>query len=332
MDVGVHEDCAAHDPGPSHPDVPERLRILREALAERADTTMHPVEPASREAVEFVHDPAYLDELEAFCADGGGAWDPDTIATPETWPASFASAGIAQWVAQTAAPDRPGSATPFGLSRPPGHHARYDDAMGFCFFNNVAVGADTALRRTDADRVAIVDWDVHHANGTQEFVQRRANTALVSMHERGIYPGTGLETDHDRIVNVPLPSDLDDETYLGVFQATVAPSIRAFDPDLLLVSCGFDAHHRDVLASQQLTPAGYGALTGAVQEVAATVDAGVGFVLEGGYALEVLEACITAVADACAGDVPPIEPRRDERVRSVLQQVGEHALVRAGQN
>lgn len=332
MRVGINEACFRHDPGRAHPDRRGRLEILRDALAERPSVELVEPAAASRAEVERVHDPDYLDRLLAFIDGGGGAWDPDTVASAATWEAALGAAGLATWASHRALETVPGAATPFALARPPGHHAMYDDAMGFCFVNNVAVGAASLLAETSAERVGILDWDVHHANGTEQFVIETPGTALVSVHERGLYPGTGTfrgET-HERALNVPLPTDLGDGAYLHVFEATAVAAMRRFDPDVVLVSCGFDAVASDVLASQQLTPDGYGLLTDAVCRLGRELDCGVGFVLEGGYAIDALAPCAAALADAVAGDVPArpaYEPETE--LEDVVDRARAHPLIDA---
>lgn len=330
MHVGLNGACRAHDPGQAHPDRPHRLDVIETAVADHDAVTWASPFAARRSAVEQIHDTAYVDELEAFCADGGGPWDPDTVASRDTWRASLAAAGVAQWVAERALTAAPGSGSPFGLTRPPGHHAMYDTAMGFCFFNNVALAAETLRRDHGVDRVGIVDWDVHHANGTEEYVIDREGVALVSLHQRGLYPGTGslLGEGHDRVLNVPLPSDLDDGGYLRAFEAAVEPAMRGFDPAVVLVSCGFDAHQADVLATQRLSTDGYALLADAVRRLAEAVDAGVGLVLEGGYQLDVLGDCARAVVDGFAGEVPD-RPSSGAAplLEDTLAHAGEHPLV-----
>lgn len=330
MLVGMNEVCKRHNPGRVHPDQPGRLTVIERALAECDHTAWSEPNPARRDDIERVHDVRYLDELHAFCTGGGGPWDPDTVASEETWSASLASAGLAIWAARRATKTPPGAETPFALCRPPGHHARADDAMGFCFFNNVAIAAASLLDEGMVERIGIIDWDAHHANGTQQYVQRQPSTALVSLHQRGLYPGTGrLEsTDVERILNVPLPSDLGDAEYLHAFEQTVAPAMRAYGPDVLLVSCGFDIHRKDLLASQEVTCDGFGLLADGVKRLARELDVGVGFVLEGGYAMDVLGECATAIADAFAGHVPERPAyHADRRLEEVLEQTGAHPLI-----
>ena len=330
MQIGLHEVCRLHDPGRAHPDTAARLDAIERALEQHPSVEWAAPFAARRPAVETVHDPDYLDELKAFCEAGGGPWDPDTVASSHSWRAALASAGVAQWVAEVAMDTKPGQESPFGLCRPPGHHAMYDTAMGFCFFNNVAIAAETLLRDHSARRVGIIDWDVHHANGTEAYIIERENVALVSLHQRGLYPGTGTlhSEQHDRVLNVPLPNDLDDAAYLTAFDETVVPAMRSFDPEVILVSCGFDAHVRDVLASQRLSTDGFGLLADATRTLATDLHAGVGFVLEGGYALDVIGNCARAVVDAFSGQAPTRpDSSENDRLRRSLDQLATHALL-----
>ncbi len=333
MRVGTNEACYRHDPGRAHPDRIGRLEVLRDALSAHHDVRLVEPGPATRAEVERVHDPAYIDDLLAFIDAGGGAWDPDTVASADTWEAALGAAGLATWAANVGRETAPGADTPFALTRPPGHHAMYDDAMGFCFVNNVAVGAASVLEETPAERVGIIDWDVHHANGTESFVIHRPGTALVSLHQAGLYPGTGTfhGESHDRAMNVPLPSDLGDAGYLYAFEETAMAAMRRFDPDLVLVSCGFDAIRTDVLASQELTTDGYNLLADAVARLGRELGCGVGFVLEGGYAVDALGPSATAIADAFAGDVadrPDLDP--DDALVDVVQRARAHPLLGQG--
>ena len=199
MRFGYSEACLDHDTGDRHPENPDRLRAIKEGLKRKHGVEYVEADPASRAAIDAVHESGYVDEIVDFCESGGGNWDPDTVASDGTWDAARAAAGQAQWAAEEALAGTPGRDTPFALGRPPGHHAVYDDAMGFCFVNNVAVAAQSALDDGGADRVAIFDWDVHHGNGTQDIFSDRGDVLYASIHEDGLYPGTGDETETDRV-------------------------------------------------------------------------------------------------------------------------------------
>ena len=310
MRFGYREICLEHDTGERHPESPDRLRAIREGLKRRHGVEyVHP-ESADPEAVEAVHDDDYVAEVEEFCADGGGSWDLDTVACPETWEAALASAGIAQWAAREALSGADGRETPFALGRPPGHHAVADDAMGFCFFNNAAVAAQTALDAGEADRVAVFDWDVHHGNGTQDLFYDRSDVFYASVHEKGLYPGTGEieatgEGDGEgATLNVPFSAGCGDAEYLLAVEEAFAPLLARFDPDLLLVSAGFDAHRHDPISRMRLSTEGYALLTDRLRAAAERTGAPLAFVLEGGYGLDTLAEGVATVHETFDGRRP----------------------------
>jgi len=327
MNFGYREVCLDHDTGERHPESPDRLRAVRRALAECHSVAYVDADDADIALVRDVHDEAYIEELSAYCDDGGGHWDADTVAVEATWDAALAAAGAAVWAAETADPSVRGRETPFALGRPPGHHAVYDDAMGFCFINNAGVAAQAALER-GADSVAIFDWDVHHGNGTQDIFYDRGDVCYISTHERDIFPGTGAVGQAGTgdgagtTLNVPLRAGCDDADYAVVFEELVRPTLTGFDPDLLLVSAGFDAHERDPISRMDVSTEGFGWLADGVRTVADAVDAPLAFVLEGGYSLDSLADSAVAVNSVFDG-YRPGDPAGDasERARDAIDAV-----------
>jgi len=334
MQFGYRDVCLDHDTGPRHPETADRLRAVRRALAREHGVEYVAPDDATRAAIERIHRPGYVTGIEEFCADGGGSWDADTVAVEATWDAAVASAGAACWVAEAALGGDDGRETPFSLGRPPGHHAEPAEAMGFCFFNNAAIAAARVVDRGDVDRVAVFDWDVHHGNGTQEAFYDRGDVFYASIHERGLFPGTGAveETGEDEgagtTLNVSYRGGAGDPAYLAAVDEAVAPAIERFDPDLLLVSAGFDAHRNDPISRMRVTTDGYGALAARTRTLAERTGAGLGFVLEGGYGLDALADSIVTVNETFAGYEPaPEEGSPGSAAREVLDTVREqHGL------
>ncbi|MDG5778180.1 histone deacetylase [Haloarculaceae archaeon H-GB1-1] len=310
MNFGYRAVCLDHDTGPRHPEHPDRLRAIREGLSGAHGVVYKEPDSATVAELTAVHDDDYVDEVREFCESGGGDWDADTVAVEATWDAATASAGMAEWAADRALSGADGRNTPFSLGRPPGHHAVVDDAMGFCFFNNAAVAAQAALDAGDADRVAIVDWDVHHGNGTQDIFYDRGDVFYVSLHEAGLYPGTGdvAETGEgdgeETTMNFPLPQGSTDADYLAAFAEVVEPALESYDPDLLLVSAGFDAHEYDPISRMRVSTEGYALMTTRLRALTERAGAGLGFVLEGGYHLDALAEGIHIIHEVFDGYEP----------------------------
>ena len=260
-------------------------------------------EPAARDILQLVHLAGYVDHIESACRSGPTALDPDTIASPGSWEAALRAVG-----AVTLAIDRmmDGSLhAAFCAVRPPGHHALTDRAMGFCLFNNVAISARYAQRQHRLSRVLIVDWDVHHGNGTQAIFYDDPSVLYVSTHQYPFYPGTGSrqETGQGKgqgfTVNVPLPAGAGNQELVQAFQNELVPKADAFRPELVLISAGFDAHRDDPLAGLAVTEDGYAELTRIVRQIADRHSSGrIVSVLEGGYNLQALAASVKAHLEA----------------------------------
>ncbi len=292
----------AHDQGPGHPECPERLRAIERALEDlRAPHWITP-RAATREELLSVHTPAYVDRLELVRGRSVDL-DPDTRTSPGSVEAAFLAAGttidLAAQVATGAAP--PGLA----LVRPPGHHALPGAAMGFCLLNNVAIAARALLDRGLAERVAIYDWDVHHGNGTQAMFYEDPRVFYASTHQWPFYPGTGGRDERGRgagegsTFNAPLPAGSGDELLLSVTQEALAPAIRNFAPDVILISAGFDPFVDDPLGGFTVTAWGFRELAARWRGLAEEVCGGrIAGVLEGGYDLRGLGACVRGLVDA----------------------------------
>jgi acetoin utilization deacetylase AcuC-like enzyme len=311
-------DCLRHDPGPVHPERPDRLRAVLDALERHGlgEALQRPeVVPVDRALLEAVHDPGYVRLVERAVAAGGGPLDPDTVVGPGSLEAALAAAAAAVQGAEAVA--RGDARAAFAAVRPPGHHARPAAAMGFCLFNNAALAAVAARDRAGARRIFLVDWDVHHGNGTQECFEGDPTVLYVSLHQEGWYPGTGMWDEvgsgHGEgfTLNVPLPPGTGDEGYALVFEEVVVPLARAFAPDLVLLSAGYDPHHADPLGGMVMTAPGFRRLATLLLE-AASGSRGVAAVLEGGYALEALGASVVATVEALTGRAadPPIPAER----------------------
>jgi acetoin utilization deacetylase AcuC-like enzyme len=301
-----HPACEFHQ-APEHPERPERLAAIYEALAaddQLRDLPRRQPELASRHRLEALHDPAYVDSIfrAGTLADerGLGGWlDPDTWVGPASLEAALAAAGGAVAAVEAVLSGEHGSA--FSLTRPPGHHATRTRAMGFCLFNNIALGAQAALD-SGLERVAIVDFDVHHGNGTQDIFYERSDVLYMSCHQYPLYPGTGAASERGRgdgegfTVNVPMPAGGARAQYLGVFDEVFVPALRQHQPQMLLTSAGFDAHQNDPLAQMELSSDDYGLLAGRLRASAEELCEGrSAWVLEGGYDLRGLSESVVAV-------------------------------------
>jgi len=296
-----------------HPERPERLVAVEESFAAHGDALVRRT-PRAAETEELlrVHTREHVEDVRRAAARGPGQLDPDTFVSRESHEIARLAAGGAIDLALRVA--RGEARHGFAAVRPPGHHAEGDRAMGFCLFNNAALAARAVQAEAGVEKVALLDWDVHHGNGTQHTFESDPTVLYVSTHQFPFYPGTGafgergVGRGEGTTVNVPLPAGCGDAEYVGVFQRVLVPAARAFRPDLWIVSCGFDAHEDDPLASMQVTGAGYAALTAIVRALADEHSGGrLVFVLEGGYSLSGLREGTDAVLDGLLADAarPP---------------------------
>jgi acetoin utilization deacetylase AcuC-like enzyme len=303
----------AHDV-PGHPERPERIRAL-EAEMERHDFFGCSVVEAprvERELLHAVHPESHVAAIEELCAGGGGAIDYDTVALPGTYEAALhACGGAVALVDALLAEDGPRAGV--SATRPPGHHAEPARAMGFCFFGNVAVAARRAQSAHGVERVLIFDWDVHHGNGTNAIFHADPSVLFISVHEWPLYPGTGPAHDAGSgdgegfTVNLPVPGRSGDDVYRSLAEHVCADLIRAWEPGLVLISAGFDAHRDDPLATCEVTEAGYAGMTSSLRRACDAVGAPLGLVLEGGYDLGALSRSMTALMPVLvAADTPEV--------------------------
>jgi acetoin utilization deacetylase AcuC-like enzyme len=294
-----HDACLLHDNGPGHPERPERLRAIRAHLEKsgmlaRLDVITPDPCPIAR--LERVHTPDYVVAIREACARAPRMLDPDTMVSSGSWNAALLSAGGALAACDAAMEGRVRSA--FVCTRPPGHHAERETAMGFCLFNNIAVAARYLQDAHGLERIAILDWDVHHGNGTEHLFAADDTVLYASTHQYPFYPGTGAASGGTTI-NVPLRAGAGDTEILRAFKDTILPAVKRFAPGAILISAGFDAHRDDPLAGLEVTEAGYGALTALVHEVAESkCDGRIVSLLEGGYDLRALGASVEAHLEA----------------------------------
>ena len=297
-----HEDCLRHSNGPGHPERPERIAAIRDHL-ERCGLldrllVLRP-EPCPLDRTARVHSRDYIESIRRICERAPAQLDPDTAVSPGSWEAALLSAGGALAACDAVVSDR--AAAAFVCTRPPGHHAEADRAMGFCLFNNVAIAARYLQERHRLGRVLIVDWDVHHGNGTQHMFEDDDTVFYFSTHQYPFYPGTGSarETGTGRgagfTLNYPMLAGAGDEEYIQVFREVLRPEIDRVQPEAILISAGFDAHRDDPLAGMALTEKGYGAMTTILKEAADRHCEGrIVSLLEGGYDLKALGSAVEA--------------------------------------
>jgi acetoin utilization deacetylase AcuC-like enzyme len=293
----THSDCSLHDMGSYHPECPARLTAIEDQLIASGliNLLLHEEAPmATREQLERVHPAAYIDALEASVPERGLVHlDPDTAMNPHTLNAAKRAAGAAILATDLVI----GKKTPaaFCAVRPPGHHAERARAMGFCFFNNVAVGAMHALVNHGLKRVAVVDFDVHHGNGTEDIFAGDPRVLMVSTFQHPFYPYSGTEGRSEQMVNIPLAAYSGGDRFRAAVTESWLPALERFRPEMIFISAGFDAHRDDDMASLMLTEADYAWVTEKLKDIARRSAQGrVVSVLEGGYELHALGRSVAA--------------------------------------
>lgn len=295
-----HHDCLEHDTGPSHPECAERLWVILKTLNHCAfKDRLHFIDaPLSDEQpILLAHTPGHVQYIKDSRPSTSPHYlDQDTLMSPGTWDATLRAVGAGC----QAVDDIMGRkyTTAFCAVRPPGHHATRDRAMGFCIFNNIAIAALYALDKYQLNRIAIIDFDVHHGNGTEDILAGEKRVLYCSTHQMPLFPGTGLQS-HGNILNIPLPAQTDGRKYREVFRQIIAPAIETFAPELILVSAGFDAHQNDPLAGLALIEEDYQWIGQQIKRMADKHCQGkvISF-LEGGYNLEVLGNSVEAYLSA----------------------------------
>jgi acetoin utilization deacetylase AcuC-like enzyme len=309
-----HPACLEHDPRvhmPEHPDTPERLQAIERMLAAHDDCGWERREapPADETQLELIHSRRHIDQIKELALAGGGAIDPDTFVGEPTYRAALHAAGGACEMAR-ALMAREASLGFCGV-RPSGHHAEPDKAMGFCLFDNIAIAAQFAISELGVRRVFILDWDVHHGNGTAAAFRQRSDVLFASIHQSGIYPGTGLMSDlgsgpgEGYTINLPVPAGSEEFLWLSLLEHIVIPVAQEFEPDLVLVSAGFDAHRDDPLAGCRLDAASFAEMARHVRALTEQLDVPLGAVLEGGYEPAALAECVQETLTALSSDQPP---------------------------
>jgi acetoin utilization deacetylase AcuC-like enzyme len=328
-----HPACLGHDPAtvmPGHPERPARLRTIERLLDERDWLGWERREAplASEAELELAHSEAHVRGIRELSLASGGAIDPDTYVVESSWEAARRAGGgaCAMVRALLAGEDSIG----FCGTRPAGHHAERERAMGFCLFDNIAVAAELALQEFGCRRVLILDWDVHHGNGTAEIFRQRAEVLVADIHQEGIFPGSGRLSDvgsspgEGYTINLPVPAGSEEDLWLSLLEHIVLRAGRAFEPDLVLVSAGFDAHRADPLANCRLKASSFAQMACHVRDFAKELGVPVGAVLEGGYDVDALAECVAATLAAFGGKGETVSAAPDPLTSRAAAQIGHY--------
>lgn len=312
----------AHDPGQGHPERPARLDAVLDALEDKDIT---PAQPAPRDTLERIHPVGYVDAIEALRGQRARV-DADTVVSERSVEAALLAAGAAVQAVEAIA--RGHSRRAFAFTRPPGHHAEPQRPMGFCLLSNVAIAAAHARAALGYERVLVVDWDVHHGNGTQRAFWDRDDVLFFSLHQSPLYPGGGevAERGHGpgegHTINLPLPAGCGDGGYRAAFDDVLRPLAQRFAPDLILVSAGYDAHRADPLGGMEVSTEGFASLCGVVRDIADEhADGALALVLEGGYDLDALSASVRSCVEVLEGSTPPPRARPSTREAQIVESL-----------
>ena len=320
-----------HLPGDSHPERPERIQVLLDLAnaLEREKFNLLVPRAATRAEIEGIHEPAHVRLVESTSSVNHYALDGDTITSRDSFAVSvLAAGGFLRLLDSIAAKE---SSSGFALVRPPGHHASFNRAMGFCLFNTIAIGAAYLKKQYGAKKILIMDWDVHHGNGTQDCFYEDPSVLFISTHQYPYYPGTGAINEvgagpgEGYTINIPLPAGCSDQEYMEVFQHVVIPAAERFQPEWILVSAGFDPHRRDPLGGMRVSEEGFGGMADALFGVARRFsDARIALALEGGYDLAALSNSVAAVLSALEQEKAPQNGGlrlSDSRIEPLIRRV-----------
>ncbi|MGB0385415.1 MAG: histone deacetylase [Ardenticatenaceae bacterium] len=334
--VGFYDDIFLKHKLERHPERPARLQAIRRLLNENGmmdEIQWRAVPSVEAEQVLAVHHEPHWQLVEQLSRQGGGRIDMDTYVNAFSFDAACRAAGATVSAAEAVLH---GADLSVAFVRPPGHHATATHAMGFCLFNNVAIAARDMIQRHGLERVLILDWDVHHGNGTHDIFYDDPSVFFISTHQYPLYPGTGHweeQGEGDGVgstLNIPLREGVGDAGYLLIFEQLIEPTIAAFKPELILLSAGFDAHWRDPLASINLTVQGYHSMATRLRQAAASVGAPVAVVLEGGYDLDAIAHGMSATITGLLGRPLPLDPlgagpsANQPRIEALVQRIRNH--------
>lgn len=324
----IDERYEAHRVAANHPERPERIRVLLETLAHYRREGLVRIEPRPATDAEILtnHSRDLVDEVRATAGKTSHVFDADTQACASTYETAGLAVGGLLALLDAVMEGRADNG--FALVRPPGHHAEADRAMGFCFFNNVAIGARYLQIKHHVERILIMDWDVHHGNGTQRSFYASRGVLYISTHQYPFYPGTGALTDvgvaegMGYTVNLPFPAGFGDAEYTEAFARIVEPIARQFEPEFVLISAGFDCHRLDPLGGMKVTDSGFSRMARGLLSVARQQSGGrCVAVLEGGYSLEALVEGVTGVLDEMGLENDPTSEERESRVGALLTRI-----------